>query len=66
MSDKIAERPLTKLQRTELPVLLAQLNLPEQAAATVNGCQSVVDVLAALESGHFGLEAMRVVRLCLA
>lgn len=59
MSNEPPERTLPKLQQIELPVLLGQLKLRQEAAAAADGCNSVTDLLAALESGEFDLEAMR-------
>jgi hypothetical protein len=60
MSTEPPAPTVTKLQETELPVLLARLDLPEQAAAVAGGSNSVADLLAVLEAGGFQLEAARV------
>jgi hypothetical protein len=65
MSTGAPETALPKLQQTELPVLLAQLKLREQAVAAADGCKSAAELLAALESGDFHLEATRLLAYAL-
>jgi hypothetical protein len=59
MSGGANKQAQLKLQPLELPELYSRITLSEEAAAKVDGCTSVPEVLAALETGGFRLEAVR-------
>ncbi len=56
---------LKKFNATDFPGLLPRLDLPVGAKSTVQGCGTVPEALAALESGGFLLEAARVIAYAL-